>query len=250
MNTRRASLVGGAAAAVVATGLITSNPGVDGLWHSAVAAADEPPAPSPSPAGSAPVPGVEKLIAALTIVDELPEVSGYSRDCGRGDGCVFGTAWTDDYDGVGARNGCDTRNDVLGDQLIDVKYKPGTGDCKVLSGTLNDPYTGREIAFTSGKSTSSAVQIDHIFPLARSWRAGAAHWPLGKRVAFANDIELNLLASDGPANQAKSDKGLDEWLPPNTAYQCTYAIKYLTVAAAYDLAITSGDAAAARTACR
>ncbi|MDA3637773.1 HNH endonuclease family protein, partial [Rhodococcus sp. C-2] len=89
----------------------------------------------------------------------------------------------------------------------------------------------------------------HLYPLSRSWRAGAANWTLEQRKSFANDTALNLIASDGPANQAKSDKGLDEWLPPNAAYRCEYAKKFLTVAAAYDLAVTTGDVAAARTAC-
>ncbi|WP_308263240.1 HNH endonuclease family protein [Rhodococcus erythropolis] len=183
----------------------------------------------------------------MTVVDKLPNIPGYERGCGTGEKCVFGTAWTDKYDGPLARNGCDTRNDVLKIQLVDVAFKPGTRDCKVIAGTLHDPYTGTDIAFST--SNPSAIQVDHVFPLSRSWRAGASTWAPQQRVNFANDTDLNLLASQGKANQSKSDQGLDTWLPPNVAFQCDYAIRYLTVAAKYQLMITAADVDAARTAC-
>jgi hypothetical protein len=38
-----------------------------------------------------------------------------------------------------------------------------TGDgCDVVTGTLNDPYTGTTIAFRLGQITSDDVQIDHV----------------------------------------------------------------------------------------
>ncbi|MCC4306665.1 HNH endonuclease family protein [Rhodococcus sp. 3-2] len=90
--------------------------------------------------------------------------------------CVFGTAWTDKYDGPLARNGCDTRNDVLKIQLVDVAFKPGTRDCKVIAGTLHDPYTGTDIAFST--SNPSAIQIDHVLSaaLSRSLPLSAGHY--------------------------------------------------------------------------
>lgn len=198
---------------------------------------------------------VENLLAEVRVVDALPDIDGYDRGCGTDkktgarEGCVFGPAWTDDSTAPSSHNGCDTRNDVLGAQLVDVTYKPGTRDCKVLSGTLHDPYTGAVIDFTSGRDTSAEVQVDHVFPLSRAWNAGAASWPIDRRTAFANDTALNLLAVDGPANNAKSDSGLDTWLPPNAAFGCDYATRYLTVADAYELAVTTGDVEAARTVC-
>ncbi len=61
-----------------------------------------------------------------------------------------------------------TRNDVLGRQLVDVEFKPGTRDCKVVAGTLHDPYTGTDIAFST--SNPSAIQIDHVISVALSSR--------------------------------------------------------------------------------
>jgi hypothetical protein len=192
---------------------------------------------------------VDELVAGLTVVDELSDVAGYDRGCGKGEGCVFGPAWTDDSTAPSSHNGCDTRNDVLGAQRTDVVFKIGTRDCKVTSGTLADPYTGKVIAFTSGRDTSSTVQIDHIYPLARAWNAGAASWTPQKRTTFANDTDLNLLAVDGPMNNSKSDSGLDSWLPPNSTFRCDYATRYLHVASAYDLQVTTGDVDTARAVC-
>lgn len=189
------------------------------------------------------------MLESLEIVPDLPSVAGYERDCGRDDGCSFGRAWTDDHTGPGGHDGCDTRNNVLSTQLRDVEYKPGTGDCKVVAGVLDDPYTGRPIDFTAGKETSADVQIDHVVPLARAWNLGAAQWPIQRRIDFANDQELNLLAADGSVNQSKSDKGLGEWTPPDSARQCWYAARYLEVSNKYQLAVTRADADAAAAVC-
>ena len=69
-----------------------------------------------------------------------------------------------------------TRNDVLKLQLVDVAFKPGTRDCKVVAGTLHDPYTGTDIAFST--SNPSAIQIDHVLSaaLSRSLPLSAGHY--------------------------------------------------------------------------
>ncbi|MDH6285034.1 HNH endonuclease family protein [Prescottella agglutinans] len=241
MSTLRRGTLVAALAALVPLGVVVAN--------EATSRAPVTPAASSAildgPATTAP--DVDELIASLTIVDGLPKVPGYERDCTKGKACVYGTAWTDNYVGRDAGNGCDTRNDVRGQQLVDVTFKPGTRDCKVTGGLLRDPYTGKDIVFNPKKP--SAIQIDHVFPLARAWRAGAANWSVEQRTALANDTEHNLLEVDGPANQAKSDKGLDTWMPANTAYHCDYARQYLGLAAEYKLAVTRGDVAAARSAC-
>ncbi|WP_265155225.1 hypothetical protein [Rhodococcus qingshengii] len=54
-------------------------------------------------------PRLDELLGSVTVVDKLPNIPGYERGCGTGESCVFGTAWTDKYDGPLARNGCDTR---------------------------------------------------------------------------------------------------------------------------------------------
>ncbi|GLY76655.1 HNH endonuclease family protein [Actinoallomurus iriomotensis] len=149
-------------------------------------------------------------------------MSGYSRD-------EFGPAWKDvDH------NGCDTRNDILARDLDAVKKR---NKCVVIAGTLDDPYTGKQITFAKAHATE--VQIDHIFPLALAWRMGADHWTEEKRAELANDRD-NLLAVWGRPNAQKSDKGPAEW-QPQKSFQCTYAEKFVAVADEYHLAVTQAD---------
>ncbi|MFD7161314.1 HNH endonuclease family protein [Kribbella sp. NPDC059898] len=132
---------------------------------------------------------------------------------------------------------------MLRRQLHNLTIKPGTQGCVVLSGQFTDPYTGRQITFH--RSAARQVQIDHIYPLAKAWDLGAAAWPAGRRVDFANDVRLNLLAVDGAANASKGDddlgNGPGEWMPLNAAYRCTYVLRYLEVARAWQLPITATD---------
>jgi hypothetical protein len=168
-----------------------------------------------------------EVAAATTILRHIT-VGGRGAKTGYLRTVVFGRAWVD----VNA-NGCGTRDDILTRDLTGIG-KPTS--CVVVSGLLHDPYTGKAITFR--KADASAVQIDHVVPLGLAWQLGAAQWPQGKRVTFAND-PANLLAVDGSANESKSDSGPDSWLPPNKTYRCTYVIHFATVAHLYGLRITT-----------
>ncbi len=153
--------------------------------------------------------------------------TGYDRD-------EFGPAWAD-VD----RNGCDTRNDVLARDLTDLTFEDGTHDCVVLTGTLEDPYTDATIDFVRGPD-SARVQIDHVVALSDAWQKGAQQWDAETRRQFAND-PANLLAVDGPANNAKGDGDAATWLPPSTGYRCAYAVRQVRVKAAYGLWVTQAE---------
>ncbi|MGX1806594.1 HNH endonuclease family protein [Nocardia sp. NPDC055321] len=196
-----------------------------------------------TPAPGSPTRAVlEQLLSQVRTVHARPHPGGYERGCKAGQGCVFGPAWSDDHDGPGGHDGCDTRNNVLAAQLAEVAYRSGAGTCVVVGGTLIDPYTGRQLVFA--KADAKAVQIDHVYPLAAAWDMGAAGWTPARRMVFANDTALNLLAVEGRINQAKSDKTPASWLPPAGANHCFYAGKYLTVAVHYDLPVTKADRSA------
>ncbi|MBC2642554.1 MULTISPECIES: DUF1524 domain-containing protein [unclassified Rhodococcus (in: high G+C Gram-positive bacteria)] len=171
-------------------------------------------------------------LAGLDIKGRAPK-TGYDRD-------LFGQAWTDDVTVEGGHNGCDTRNDILGRDLEQIVFKPGTHDCAVQTGTLHDPYTGTTIAFVRGEGTSNAVQIDHVVALSDAWQKGAQQLDTATRVNFANDPR-NLEAVDGPANQQKSDGDAATWLPPNKSYRCTYVADQVAVKAAYGLWVTQAE---------
>lgn len=182
---------------------------------------------------------LEQLLDRVAVVDTRPHPGGYQRGCTSGEGCVFGQSWSDDQDAPGGHDGCDTRNNVLAQDLSETTFKSGTRDCVVLTGVMTDPYSGDRIEFDRGQA--NAVQIDHVYPLAAAWDFGANSWPLSLRMRFANDAHLNLLAVKGSDNQSKGDSTPGQWLPPNPAYHCFYAGKYLTVAVSYGLPISRAD---------
>lgn len=187
------------------------------------------------------VPGADRareLLGLVRVVPRRPDVAGYERDCGPGDGCVFGTEWSDDTDAPDGRDGCDTRNDVLAAQLDDVRFSERSPGCDVVAGTLRDPYTRTVLDLAAD---SSAIHVDHLFPLAAAWDLGAATWTAQERATFANDTALELLAVSGTANLQKGDSTPASWLPPAKGFRCTYVTAYLEVAHTYDLAVTEAD---------
>ncbi|QTX04377.1 GmrSD restriction endonuclease domain-containing protein [Agromyces archimandritae] len=168
---------------------------------------------------------------ALALLETLP-VKGRAPKTGYDRVASFGTAWLD-VD----RNGCDTRNDILARDL-----DPHTveGPCKVLDGTLQDPYTGKTIDFIRGNKTSLMVQIDHVVPLMNAWETGAQQLTAEQRISLAND-PINLFAVDGPTNAKKGAGDAATWLPPRTQFRCTYVAHQVSVKATYGLWVTQAE---------
>ena len=193
-----------------------------------------PPEPPPTPvADQSPSSGsAMAVLQSLPVKGRAPK-TGYGRD-------QFGQAWSDDVDVPGGHNGCDTRSDILRRDLQGVAIKAGTNGCVPVRGTLHDPYTGQIIDFTRGAETSSAVQIDHVVPLSDAWQTGAQLLTLQERQDLAND-PLNLLAVDGPSNQAKGDSDAATWLPPARSYRCGYIAIQIAVKAKYRLWVTPAE---------
>lgn len=183
---------------------------------------------------------LERLLARVRVVPEPTYRSGYDRSCEAGHACVFGPLWTDDHPGPFGHNGCDTRQDVLLRQLSDIEMRWGSR-CRVYDGTLMDPYTGRRLTW---RRDGYDIQVDHVYPLAAAWAAGAWAWPQRRRLRFANDVRRELLAVSADANQAKGAATPSQWLPPRG--RCGYLGAYLRVAVAYDLPITAADARVVR----
>lgn len=168
-------------------------------------------------------------LAGLAVKGRAPR-TGYSR-------ALFGPAWQD-VD----RNGCDTRNDIL---RRDLRQVVPTAGCVVRSGVLLDPYTGRTVNFYRGVTSSLAVQIDHVVALSDAYQKGAQRLDPSVLAAFAND-PLNLLAVNGPANEAKSDSDAASWLPSNKVYRCAYVARQVAVKLKYKLWVTTGERDAIR----
>lgn len=166
------------------------------------------------------------VLDRLEVKGRAPK-TGYARD-------EFGSGWA-------SVEGCDMRNIILQRSLTETKLSDD--GCIVLSGILNDPYTGAVITFVRGRTTSDDVQIDHVVALSDAWQKGAQELDFGDRVVFAND-PLNLLAVDGPANQQKGDSDAASWLPENKSYRCQYVARQIAVKDSYQLWVTEAEKSA------
>ncbi|MEY8017253.1 HNH endonuclease family protein [Mycobacterium servetii] len=183
-------------------------------------------------------PGTD-VLAGIAVLPQRLHRYDYRR-------AAFGDAWDDDNDAPLGHNGCDTRDDILNRDLVDKTYV-SIKRCPdaVATGTLHDPYTDKTIAFQRGAHTGESVQIDHIVPLAYAWDMGAYAWPFPERLRFAND-PANLLAVDGQANQDKGDSPPARWMPPNTAFDCQYAMQFIAVLRGYRLPVDEPSAGVLR----
>lgn len=168
-----------------------------------------------------------QTLEGLRVQDRPRPGRQYRRDS-------FGFKQTD-VDG----NGCNIREDVLTRDLRQVRHTT-PGGCKVYSGILDDPYTGKTITFIRGERTSADVQIDHVVALENAWKSGADTWDTARRYRFGND-PYNLLAVDGPANQEKGSASADYWLPPRADYRCAYVARQIGVKDKYGLSVTSDE---------
>lgn len=133
----------------------------------------------------------------------------------------FGHGWAD-TDGD-CQN---TRHEVLAAQsTAPVRYKTNR-QCRVVAGRWISPFTGNVI------HNPSKMDIDHVVPLAWSWRHGADNWTAEKREKFAND-PANLVSVEASLNRQKGADGPDKWLPPTN--QCQYVLRFVRVAKSYQL---------------
>jgi len=129
---------------------------------------------------------------------------------------------------------------VAQDVKIQVEFNPAKRNCIVTKGKLNDPYTNTTINFKRGRKSSDLIPIDHVVALGDAWYSGAYQWDADRRRNFAND-PINLQATNRESNTQKSAKNAAEWLPPNTAYQCEYVGRQITIKSTYGLSVTPAE---------
>jgi hypothetical protein len=105
-------------------------------------------------------------------------------------------------------DGCDTRNEVL---IQDAEDAPTVGSGCTLSG-------GRWYSYYDGVSQTdpSALDIDHMVPLAEAWDSGAGSWTAQRREDYANDLgdTRTLVGVTASLNRSKGDQDVAEWTPP------------------------------------
>jgi hypothetical protein len=186
-------------------------------------ATDQAPAVKPAVTEHATVSVDEARHALTTLVTAERHRGGYERD-------LFGDDWT-----VSA--GCTTRQHVLADEAVAGTVDPA--GCDVVGGAWTDWYSADTPTYTD----PSALDVDHLVPLAHAWQAGAWAWTPEQRLAFANDLTnpAALTAVSASQNRAKSDAPPDAWQPPNHAARCTYAKDWISVKTAWTLTVTIAE---------
>lgn len=197
-----------------------------GLYSQTQQKVSAPPPRTPAPANTqTPATGsAAEALETLAVKGRAPK-TGYERS-------QFGDGWK-------SVEGCDMRNRILRRDLQNPVFVEGNY-CLIASGTLLDPYTATTIMFVRGNTTSNDVQIDHVVALSNAWQTGAQQLTEQQRIAFAND-PLELLAVDGPTNQAKGDGDAATWLPPNKAFRCQYVARQVAVKQKYSLWVTAAE---------
>jgi hypothetical protein len=191
---------------------------------------------APATAAGAPSPpSAEKALSMLEGLSVAPpgSMAGYSRE-------RF-PHWASEAERYGWQEpdgSCDVRDAAL---IRDGDGVEIDGDCSITSGTWLDPYTGKTL------KNSSEVDIDHVVPLANAWRSGAssAAWSTADREAYANDPEV-LLSADAGANRTKGDKGPEAWKPPNRAYWCEYARRWIWIKSDWHLTVNPAEKSSLR----
>jgi hypothetical protein len=162
-----------------------------------------------------------------TAIGDLPVAaesrSGYDRDLFK--------HWVDADD-----DGCSTRDEVL---IAEADDPVTVGSSCSLSG-------GRWYSYYDAVSqtSASALDIDHMVPLAEAWDSGASTWSADTREAYANDLgdDRSLVAVTAADNRAKGDQDIAEWLPGHE--QCRYLREFVAVKLRWRLSVDSAEKSA------
>jgi hypothetical protein len=118
-------------------------------------------------------------------------------------------------------DGCNTRAELLLAEAVErPQVLPG---CKLSGGRWWSYYDARWIA------SASALDVDHMVPLAEAWDSGASQWTAQRREAYANDLTAatSLVAVSAASNRSKADKDPAEWLPPAVEFTCRYLSEWI-----------------------
>jgi hypothetical protein len=139
------------------------------------------------------------------------------------------------------KDGCDTRAEVLIEEAI-VKPKVGK-KCALTGGKWRSQYD--KLVTTN----PSALDIDHLVPLAEAWRSGAWAWTDKQREDFANDLEDSraLVAVSASSNRSKGDKDYSQWQPKlsdgtESWIGCNYLKAWIAIKMRYQLTVDSNEA--------
>ncbi|MER5995684.1 HNH endonuclease family protein [Streptomyces viridosporus] len=179
----------------------------------------------PAPAHAAETLPLAEAVTRLPVDTESRD--GYDRNAFR-----HWNTGTDPFDG------CNTRSEVL---LAEAVEPPTVGPrCRLSGGRWFSYYD--QVWVTS----ASALDIDHMVPLAESWDSGASAWTAQRREAYANDqgAPASLVAVTARSNRSKADQDPAQWLPPAAGVHCRYVAEWVATKLRWSLAADEAEVAA------
>jgi hypothetical protein len=208
-----------------------------GDGSSAVAGSPSDPATGPpngpSAAEGAPTPpskdDARAMLAELTVAP-AGSMAGYSREEFPHWESATDFGWSLPP-GTPDPESCDARDAAL---LRDGENVEVGEYCDVEGGEWVDPFAGGTL------TDPSDVDVDHMVPLAESWRSGASTWSITDRERYAN-VPVVLLSVDAGQNRSKGDKDPAAWRPPNEAYHCEYARRWIAIKSEWNLAVDAPE---------
>lgn len=131
--------------------------------------------------------------------------------------------------GKNPTDGCNTRAEVLlSEAVAPPTVLPG---CKLSGGRWWSYYDSKWL------TPASALDVDHVVPLAEAWDSGASQWTAKRREAYANDLDApaSLVAVSAASNRSKADQDPAEWLPPTADVACRYTSEWIATKLRWDL---------------
>ncbi|MDE2744445.1 MAG: DUF1524 domain-containing protein [Chloroflexota bacterium] len=172
----------------------------------------------------------ETLLAQLSVAPESDGGVDYDRDL------YMPHGWLDTD-----RSRCNVRELVLIAEAITITEV--NQDCRPLDGLWHSWYDDRPF------DNPSALDIDHMVPLAEAHDSGAAAWSAERKSAFANDLDLPaaLTAVSASSNRTKSADDPADWKPPLRSAWCQYAHDWIAVKVKWSLTADQQEVDALRT---
>lgn len=174
---------------------------------------------------------VQQQLDALATTDEsnAQRIEPYDRNRHFGD-------WVD-HNG----DGCREDNEVRLRDSTNVTIEPGTV-CAVQTGTLHDPYSGKDVAFDRAVKPL-AVEVEHIVALYDIYYSGGWKMTYEQRVQISHDLDSELVLVSRDENQSKKQKTPAEWMPSDPGSWCWYAASYIEVKDKYRLSVDQDNRA-------
>ena len=133
-------------------------------------------------------------------------------------------------------DGCDTRDEVL---ISEAEDAPTVGSgCSLTGGRWYSYYDG------VSQTSASALDIDHVVPLAEAWDSGAGAWTAQRREDYANDLSDShtLVGVTASLNRSKGDQDVAEWTPPIN--DCRYIKDWVTAKIRWSLSQDTAEQSA------